>query len=414
MSNFSVPPRTTVLLTTSGRPEELARLLNFWKEAGLRRPVIVLDSSPPGVKALNRKTCGLFQFPDPIDYREFAETVFPFEKWHRVMPEITTSYVIFAAEDDFLIPSAISQCEDFLDQNNDYTVCHGIYLSFRRSGDTVRLYEDSFATSNDAATPEERLLKQFRHYGHFTYGLRRTSVWNNWPQPIQVASDSIPVEAGGLQEMSDAMLCLIAGKVKTLPLLQIVRNGQPTSEDGWKKTFVFGPNFSNTLVSFKAALIDALSLSGRGTAEEYDFLLNECLKNYFSTVFSPSEKKDLPENFPVLKSSLEDKAELEALIEHGDFKLPEFKAVFGHVRKTPLEHDLTKIDLPALGSSRYQILNWLNASLNAPSPIPDFEYQKKSVKMIETQNRFREVIRQPRKSLNSVMKLLGRYLGRKE
>jgi glycosyltransferase domain-containing protein len=407
MSNLPVAPRTTVLLTTSGRPDELARLLTFWKEADLRRRVIVLDSSPPDIKARNRKTCSLFQFPDPIVYREFAESVFPFEKWHRTMPEITTPYVIFAAEDDFLIPSALTDCEDFLDQNEDYAVCHGIYLSFRRLGDTVRLYEDSFATSNDAPTPEERLLKQFRHYGHFTYGLRRTSLWNNWPPSIQVASDSIPVEAGGLQEMSDAMLCLIAGKVKTLPLLQIVRNGQPTSEDGWKKTFVFGPNFSNTIVSFKATLIEALSLSGTGNAEEYDFLLNECLKIYFSTVFSPSEKKDLPENFPVLRSSSEDRAELDALIEHGDFKLPEFKSVFGTVRKTPLEHDLAKTDLPALGSSRYQILNWLNESLESATPIPDFKYREELVK-VEKRNPFMELLRQPRKSFQSALKLLGR------
>jgi glycosyltransferase domain-containing protein len=409
MAKFFVSPRTTVLLTTANRPEELERLFTFWGKTGLERPVIVLDSSPPEIAARNRETCGRFRFPDPILYHSFPETVYPFEKWHRSMAEVTTPYVIFAAEDDFLIPSSLAQCEEFLDRNGDYAVCQGFYLSFRKSGNVVRLFEDSFTTSNDANTPEERLLKQFSHYGHFTYGLRRTSLWNEWPKSIQDAAEAIPVEAGGVQEMTDAMLCLISGKVKRLPVLQIMRNGQPTPEDSWKKTFVFGPNFSRTILSFKTILSEALSVTGRRSRENNEFLLDECLRIYFSTLFKTSERQDLPADFPVLKSPFEDRKELKAIIEAGDFKFPEFKSVLERLQETPVEHDLAKTVPPPLGTSRYQTINWLNSALAATPSLAEIKLHEMPA-MIERRNRFREVMRHPRKSFASAVKIFGRYL----
>jgi glycosyltransferase domain-containing protein len=403
---------TTVLLTTYNRPTELRRLLGFWKEIGFDRDLIVLDSSSQANKEINRETCREHSGDRLLTYREFPETAFPFEKWHCLMREITTPYVIFAAEDDFLIPSALAECESFLDQNKDYAVCQGFHLSFRKFDNSIRLFEDSFTTSNEAGTPEERLLKQFSNYGHLTYGLRRMSMWNEWPRHIQDATESIPVEAGGLQEMIDAMLCLISGKMKRLPVLQSVRNGQTTVEDGWKKSFVFGPEFSSAIVAFKSVLIDALLREGKSRQEDYDFLLNECLKIYLGKVFRPSEKADLPANFPVLPSFSVDRRELKVLIEGSDFKLSEFKSVLGAVERTPLEIDCSKSDCPfPLDSSPYYAINWLNAALAVTSSWLNFNYQEIPV---EKRNRFVEIIRHPRKTFKLTARLFGRYLGKDE
>jgi glycosyltransferase domain-containing protein len=396
---------TTVLLTTYNRPAELRRLLGFWKDIGFDRELIVLDSSPQAIREINRKSCELSGLK-LLTYREFPETAFPFEKWHGLMREVTTPYVIFAAEDDFLIPSALAECERFLDQNSDYSVCQGFHLSFRKFGKLFRLFEDSFTTSNEASTPEERLLKQFSNYGHLTYGLRRMSMWNELPKDIQDATESLPVEAGGLQEMTDAMLCLISGKMKRLPVLQSVRNGQTTAEDGWKKSFVFGPSFSSAIGAFKSALIEALLRKGKSRREDYDFLLNECLKIYLGKVFHPSERADLPADFPVLPSSSGDRKAIECLIEENDFKLLEFKSVLEAVERTPLEIDFAKsIHPPPLGSSRYRALNWLNAALAATPSVLNFKHQKVPV---EKRNRFVEIFRHPRKHFKLAARVFGR------
>ena len=39
---------------------------------------------------------------------------------------VSTPYAAFVADDDFLVPSALEQCADFLDVNQDYSAAHGL------------------------------------------------------------------------------------------------------------------------------------------------------------------------------------------------------------------------------------------------------------------------------------------------
>jgi O-methyltransferase len=402
--------KTTVLLATRNRPQELQRLFVLWKETGFARSVVVLDSSSPKRKAINREICSRFSFAGPVLHREYAESIYPFEKWQHLMAEVATPYVIFAAEDDFLFSSALIRCEEFLDNNEAYGSCQGFHLSFQRYGNKIGLAEDSFTTSNDAETPEERIWKQFNHYGHFTYGLRRTSIWNNWPDPIKKASQAIYPEAGGAQEMLDAMLCLVAGKVKRLPIVQGIRNGRPTTEDGWKRSFLFGPHFSEVIVSFKRILTELLSSRGKIAGLDYDLLLNECWSLYFGKTLNGFKNVELHDKFSALDQARNAREKLATMVEGMNLETSELKIIFDFILKHPLEIDYAKTDDLPRFSSTYQVMQRLNATLNPPAPTPGVP--EALLAIFRPQGQFwKRMLRQPKKTVGTGLMRLGEKMG---
>lgn len=283
--------KATILLCTHDRSSALQRVLEFWAATGLSYPVRVLDSSSPDFMENNRDTCKKASPRLSVTHHPFCSTIHPFARWQEEMKRVETEYVVFAADDDFLIPSALKACAEFLEAHPDFAVCHGFFLGFLRYETGFWFGQDSFNLGREENSPEERVWKQFHAYSHLTYAMRRSSTWNRLAPQLQKHIADIPSHTGGggILEMMDTLLSLIAGKAKRLPILHALRNGRPSDEDGWKKSFVFGPDFSDTICTFKKAFVEALSsVTGRAPTE-FDELFVIGFNNYFSRVLRQAE-----------------------------------------------------------------------------------------------------------------------------
>ncbi len=117
----------TVIIPAHNRPERLQRLLDYYRGTGLR--VIVPDSSD-----------ALFtgrMDPEQVVYLHRPGLHFLL-KIREILPMISTRYVFYCADDDFIVPEAVSEIAEFLDRNPSYSCAQGHYLTFTPCGDGVR------------------------------------------------------------------------------------------------------------------------------------------------------------------------------------------------------------------------------------------------------------------------------------
>ena len=116
---ISVLKNVTVIIPAHNRPERLRRLLGYYSGCGLR--ILVPDSSD---QCYN----GDVSSPD-VTYIHRPGLHFLL-KIKEILPLISTDYVLYCADDDFIVPSAIARMVEFLDDNPDYSIAQGHYLTF--------------------------------------------------------------------------------------------------------------------------------------------------------------------------------------------------------------------------------------------------------------------------------------------
>lgn len=345
--------KTTVLATTYNRPLGLRRLLQHLADDAIVGAVEVLDSSNPEITAQNAETCRELSSRLKIIHRTYSESIHPCVKWLRGLEGITTEFILFCADDDFPISSSLVKCEQFLSENPAYAACQGYFVSILRYANGFRLGEDSFNLGRDEATPEERVWNQFQDYAHVTYGLRRTTVWRNSLERINrmIASFSREFTEGyALIEMADAMFCLMEGKIKRLPLLYTIRNGRPTVEDGWKSSFVFGPDFSKHLGIFQHAFSEALSDATGRTFDDCQELFRRAFSLYFSTVLRSTYEPPAvwKGSLSAFKQNLAS-PEIEEVRKHLFYSEPELPKITSLIEKFSLDIDFVPAGLAPPG-----------------------------------------------------------------
>lgn len=159
----------TVIIPAHNRPERLQRLLDYYRGTGLR--VIVPDSSD-----------ALFtgrMDPEQVVYLHRPGLHFLL-KIREILPMISTRYVFYCADDDFIVPEAVCEIAEFLDRNPSYSCAQGHYLTFTPRGDGVRFtprYIRSFDSYVDGDSAVERLTGQFGMYASVLYGVVRTDAF---------------------------------------------------------------------------------------------------------------------------------------------------------------------------------------------------------------------------------------------
>lgn len=168
---ISVLKNVTVIIPAHNRPERLRRLLGYYSGCGLR--ILVPDSSD---QCYN----GDVSSPD-VTYIHRPGLHFLL-KIKEILPLISTDYVLYCADDDFIVPSAIASMVEFLDDNPDYSIAQGHYLTFTPKERGVEFYPryiryfDSRIVADD---PPGRLLQDKCKYASLLYGVARTEQFRS-------------------------------------------------------------------------------------------------------------------------------------------------------------------------------------------------------------------------------------------
>ncbi|KRB05638.1 glycosyl transferase family 2 [Pseudomonas sp. Root68] len=202
----------TVVLMSHERPAFLRRAARFY--SGLPCRILVLDSSTEGQPSL----AGQFENVDYQHVPQFgywgvrAKLAFGVE-------QVTTAFMVFAADDDFHVHDALHAAVAFMEANPDYGLCHGYSMMYLSQPNSVSYFRRDKKVCEDYCSEhaEERVLDYMHQYLPPFYAVQRTDLVRDWYQ-------AMPHDTSfQWQEIGHTYYMLARGKARILPIPYVVR-----------------------------------------------------------------------------------------------------------------------------------------------------------------------------------------------
>lgn len=206
--------RFTLVVITHNRPAFLRRTLQYYKSYPSK--ILVLDSSPQA------NAWVAVDFPE-VDYRhlpQFSYTGLQ-DKVTYGVEQVTTPYMVFAADDDFLLHGALTQSVEFLEANPDYGMCHGYGMMYVAGATEVHYFRRDRRVCEDYASElgEERVMDFMGQFLPPFYAVTRTDLLRQWYRNLA------PGVSFEWQEIGHAYYLLACAKARILPIPFAVREG---------------------------------------------------------------------------------------------------------------------------------------------------------------------------------------------
>jgi glycosyltransferase domain-containing protein len=230
----------TVVLMSHERPAFLRRAARFYSDLPCR--ILVLDSSAEGQPGL----AGQFENVDYQHVPQFgywgvrAKLAFGVE-------QVTTPFMVFAADDDFHVHDALREAVAFMDANPDYGLCHGYSMMYLSQPNSVSYFRRDKKVCEDYSSEhaEERVLDYMHQYLPPFYAVQRTDLVRDW---YQVMPHDTSFQ---WQEIGHTYYMLARGKARILPIPYVVREMN------------YGYSDHNTEIFHTLAHMDAKSVAER-------------------------------------------------------------------------------------------------------------------------------------------------------
>lgn len=166
----------TLVVISHNRPAFLRRALRYYQTLPCR--ILVLDSSAEETTDLPTQTVA------NIDYQHLPQ----FGYWGMQtklvygVPLVTTPYMLFVADDDFILHDALQASVDFLEDNPDYGMCHGYCLMYLSLGKHVKYFRRDKRIQEDYGSDlaQERVVEFMGQFVPPFYAVTRTSLLQEW------------------------------------------------------------------------------------------------------------------------------------------------------------------------------------------------------------------------------------------
>lgn len=213
----------SILIPTLNRPEFLWRALNHYQGLGFRGWIIIGDSSSPETLAINRRH--LTQLDPRLKVLHLHLPSPPYLHDGMCQKEMVrraaTPYVVYAGDDDLLVPAGLERCVEFLETHPDFVSAHGIRANVSVENDRVwgkvthahLLLEPDMLS--DSAT--ERLEYYMRAGFSTQYYVHRRQAWRTMYEQV----GQVPLRYLG-PEVLPCCLSVAQGKSKSLEHLTVV------------------------------------------------------------------------------------------------------------------------------------------------------------------------------------------------
>ena len=276
--------KVSIIIPTYNRPNYLRRILDYYNSYKTDYKIIIADSSSIENKALNKETISSFPNLKILYLDVYSDKINPLYKLVDAIKHTKGKYCLFCADDDFITPNGINQSVDFLENNQDFTIVHGHYISFYsknkekgekkfcwRLGDAVKQI-----TFPDARS---RLIEYLSDYSISTfYGVHRTdSLKMVLEEALKFTNDE------RFSEFLISILPLIYGKMKCLDVLYAARETIFSSAGITNKTindFIKEGSYEGKYANFKNCLAIHLNKNSQLTIEESQKIIDEAMAIY--------------------------------------------------------------------------------------------------------------------------------------
>ncbi|NRA10928.1 MAG: TIGR00180 family glycosyltransferase [Crocinitomicaceae bacterium] len=207
---------TVIIPTYNSRHHNLNRILEYFSPHELN--IIIVDSSES-------------PYPNEFNY-QFKYLHVPglgmYEKVYKSLESVTTPYVLLCADDDFIIPSGIATCIDFLDENPDYSSAQGNRICFTKSRLSVNFPDPDAAYDLDV-NEESPLDRMTYHWTSFfvAYSVHRIQ---NFKETFKLGNEfTNDLFAVTTIERHLDFITLLNGKHRILPVFYQAREFERTS-----------------------------------------------------------------------------------------------------------------------------------------------------------------------------------------
>ncbi|GFO68511.1 hypothetical protein GMLC_20900 [Geomonas limicola] len=216
----------TIIIPTFKRPDYMIRTIRYYHDNGFKGHLLVGDSSDAATRRRMIAFLEEHRFPR-VQYLN-CEHQGVLEVLALFMPQVTTKYVACCGDDDYLVPSSIERCIDFLEHNPDYSCAGGRMITYTLTGydkgtDThegpVTNFWEYYIPSIEQETADERLAYYSIHNPLITYSIFRTET-----RAVPFRFQHLPnLDNSLLGELVPNFCTLIYGKLKSFDHLHSFR-----------------------------------------------------------------------------------------------------------------------------------------------------------------------------------------------
>jgi len=206
----------SIVIPTFNRHRQLTRLLDYYSNYDF--PVLIADSTKTAFKN-GYKSVKYYHYPG-MSYSK---------KLPLIYSKVNTKYVVFCADDDFILPKAIKKCVEFLEKNPDYNSAHGHYVFFEDHQKSLAVYPFYLKSINldiNSSKPSERVKHLLSDYMQLLYAVTKTA---DIKLAFKLLRGNPKIKNDNLVELFQAIILCINGKSKTLPILYCAREVTPNS-----------------------------------------------------------------------------------------------------------------------------------------------------------------------------------------
>lgn len=246
----------TVLIPTLNRPDFIERLLAYYASCQFKERISIGDSSQQDKALANQQIIDRYKNQLLIDY-VYCPQLNDSQTIQFLSNQVKTPYIVFCADDDFLVPSGLAASVNFLEKNSAYVSAHGDGLVFVLDGSGVygRIKATSryFLSASENETAVQRLDQLMHRYWVPLFAVHRTAVWQRMYRDISMIKDK------SFTELLPCCLSIILGKHKHLPALYLLRQAHqaryflPDTYD-----WIVSAQWSEVHACFNQLLTDAL------------------------------------------------------------------------------------------------------------------------------------------------------------
>lgn len=232
----------TIVLLSHERPVFLRRALKYYSALPYR--LLVLDSSIEPLEPSDRNGAR-------VDYRHMPQYAYwgLQAKLTFGASLVTTPYMVFAADDDFILQQALGDSLAFLEANSDYGLCHGYCLMYMARATSVAYYRRDKKVCEDYSSDsaQERVVDYMGQYIPPFYAVTRTALLQDW---YRVQPENTLFE---WQEIGHVFYMLACAKARILPIPYVVREANyGRSDHGTEVYHKLAPNDAATVAERQA------------------------------------------------------------------------------------------------------------------------------------------------------------------
>lgn len=223
--NEEILKKLTILVPTKNRSHFLYKLLQYHVRMKFGGTMMVGDASEGSDLESNQQAVREFEKEINIIYCKHPSHVSLIEGTNWMLAETKTPYSVLSGDDDFLVPSGLSRCVSFLEENEDYSLACGeqtyTYIQRLGNGDMrIERIVAGYSKNHEEDLPSQRIVSYCCPSRRVnTFSVQRTkNMYYCWKKASQLGLDKTHHHSP-LHETAVNVMSLIQGKQKKFPNL---------------------------------------------------------------------------------------------------------------------------------------------------------------------------------------------------